>query len=142
MNQATRTRTRRIEKPGGVYLITAYDFIAMGLIPFISMIFALSLPNQGYGVVEVFVSLVLCLAVMGASVWALNGDNFGRQFLLAVVSITAGIWIIGALAILTGSLTTDFGRPRVIGYIVRGVTALILNWWYFHRQNVREYYRQ
>jgi len=39
-------------------------------------------------------------------------------------------------------LTTDFGRPRVIGYIVRGVTALILNWWYFHRQNVREYYRQ
>jgi hypothetical protein len=75
MNQATRTRTRRIEKPGGVYLMTAYDFIAMGLIPFISMIFTLSHPNLGYGFVEVFVSLVLCLAVMGASVWALTGDN-------------------------------------------------------------------
>ena len=131
---------RRIEKPFGIYVMASYDLVVIGLMPLLFLLLGLRGDHE-YPFIAVFLSVILCFAVMGAAVWAASGDSFGRKFLLAVVSITAAVWIIGAVTILTDGESLALAPTGVLGYLVRGVTALILNWWYFNRKNVVEYYR-
>jgi hypothetical protein len=79
---------------------------------------------------------------MSMSVWACVGDNIARWLLLSAVTLTAGTWIINAVFILSNFELSGSERPRVIGFISRGVISLALNWWYFNRESTVAYYKR
>ena len=79
---------------------------------------------------------------MGASVWACVGDNIGRWLLLSAVTLTAVMWIVNAVFILSNMELSGSERPSVIGFISRGVISLVLNWWYFNRKTTVAYYKR
>jgi hypothetical protein len=133
---------RRIERPLGVYLITTYDFLVVGLIPLLTFVFGLRHSDVEIPFYLVLLSVTLYFAVMGAAVWAGTGDNTGRWVLLAVVTFTALQWIANAALVLASSEVESGGRSSVIGFISRGSTALALNWWYFNRASTAAYYKQ
>ena len=133
---------RRIERPLGVYIMAAYDFLVVGVIPL--LLFVLEARNS-----EAEVSFVLALTsvatyfcVMGAAVWAWSGDNTGRWILLSTVTFVVLQWIVNASLALAGSDLAFGEKPRAIGYISRGAIALALNWWYFNRKSTVAYYQQ
>ena len=129
---------RRIERPLGLYMMAAYDFLVVGVIPLLTFVLALRNSDAEVPFVLVLLSVALYFCVMGAAVWAWSGDNTGRWILLATVTFVALQWIVNAILVLSGS---DH-KPRVIGFISRGATALALNWWYFNRKSTVAYFKQ
>src|ERR1041385_6731331 len=112
---------RRIEKPIGLYLITAYDFLVVGVIPLLTFILAARNSEAEVPVFQVLTSVVVYLCVMGAAVWAWAGDNAGRWVLLSTVTFIALQWIVHAILALAGSDIESGQKPHVIGFISRGL---------------------
>ena|SRR6185295_14450539 len=133
---------KRIERPLGVYLTTAYDFLVVGVIPLLTFVFALRNSDSEFPFYLVLISVALYVCVMGAAVWAWSGDNIARWVLLGTVTFVALLWIINAILVLSGSNIVGAEKPRVIGFISRGSIALALNWWYFNRKSTAAYYKQ
>ena len=129
----------RIQRPIGVYIMTAYDFLVVGVIPLLTLVFALRNSDAEYPFIVVLLAVGLYFGVMGAAVWAWVGDNIGRWLLLVTVSVVALQWIVNAIVWLSSD---GEAKPSVIGFISRGITALALNWWYFNRKSTAAYYRQ
>ena len=139
---ATTTWKKRIDRPLGVYLITIYDFLFVGLVPLLTLVLFLRNSDAEFSFITTLLSVGLYFVVMGASVWACVGVNIGRWLLLSAVTLTAVIWIINAVFILSNMELSGSERPSVIGFISRGVMALALNWWYFNRKTTVAYYKR
>jgi len=133
---------RRIERPLGVYYMTAYNIGVVGVIPLLTFVLAVRNSEAEVSFVWVLLTVAMYFCVMGAAVWAWSGEDMGRWILLSVVTFVALQWIIHAILTLSGSDVVSGGKPRVIGFISRGSIALALNWWYFNRKSTVAYYKQ
>ena len=133
---------RRIERPLGVYLMTAYNIVVVGIIPLLTFVLAVRNSEAESSFVLVLLTVAVYFCVMGAAVWAWSGDDMGRWISLAAVTFVALQWIVNAILALSGSDIVSDGKPGVIGFISRGSIALALNWWYFNRKSTVAYYKQ
>src|SRR6267142_3378554 len=88
------TPKRRIAKPIGPYIITVFDFVAVGLVPLLSVVVVARRSDVDLPFVAVLVSVALSILVMAASVWAWVGDNAGRWLLLVLVSVSSLLLIL------------------------------------------------
>jgi len=138
----TTTWKKRIDRPLGVYLITTYDFLAVGLIPLLTFVLFLRNSDTELSFTATLLSVGLYVVVMAASVWACVGDNIGRWLLLSTVTLTAVLWITNAVFTLSEMDVSNAVKPRVIGFISRGTISLALNWWYFNRKTTVAYYKR
>src|SRR2546423_142165 len=129
MQEPPTTWKKRIEKPIGVYIITIYDFLVVGLIPLLMLVIFLRKSDVELPFIVVLMSVALYFTVMGASIWALAGDNPGRWLLLLAVTLTALLWITNAVMLLSNVELASGDKSSVIGFISRGTMALIFNWW-------------
>src|SRR5580765_2293071 len=139
---STSTWKERIDRPLGVYFITGYDFMVVGLLPLLMFIFYLRNSDTEMSLPATMLSVGLYVLVMVFSVWACVGDNIGRWLLLSAVTLTVVMWIINAVFILSNMDLSSGEKPSVIGFIPRGVLALVLNWWYFNRRSTVAYYKR
>ena len=142
MQEAGTTWKKRIDRPLGVYLITIYDFLFVGLVPLLTLVLFLRHSDNEVPLITTLLSVGLYFVVMGASVWACAGDNIGRWLLLTAITLTAVMWIINAVVILSNLELTSGEKPSVIGFISRGIISLALNWWYFNRKTTVAYYKR
>ncbi len=138
----TTTWKKRIDRPLGVYLITIYDFLVVGLIPLLTFVLFLRNSDTEMSLPATMLSVGLYVVVMATSVWACVGDNTGRWLLLSAVTLTAVMWIINAVFILSNMDLSSREKPSVIGFISRGIISLALNWWYFNRKTTVAYYKR
>jgi hypothetical protein len=129
---------RKIEKPFGVYVLTIFDFVAIGLVPLIAIVLVRDQPELDIP----FLSFVLPLPAMVASIWAMTGDNFGRWLLLVFVTVTSILMIAGNLNSLAAGVLAGVDAIRAVGTIVRGVFWIAINWWYFNRGETVAYYKR
>jgi hypothetical protein len=133
---------KRIQRPIGVYLMTAFNIVVVGVIPLLTFVLAVRNSEAEFSFVLVLLSVATYFCVMGAAVWAWSGDDKGRWISLAAVTFVALQWIVNAILALSGSDIVGGDKPRVIGFISRGSIALALNWWYFNRKSTVLYYKQ
>jgi hypothetical protein len=133
---------RRIERPLGVYLMTAYNIVAVGVIPLSTFVLSVRNSEAEVPFIWVLLSVAMYFCVMGAAVWACSGNDMGRWILLSAVTFVALQWIVNAIVALSGSDIASREKPSVVGYISRGSMALALNWWYFNRKSTVAYYKQ
>jgi hypothetical protein len=138
----TTTWKKRIDRPLGLYFITIYDFLVVGLLPLLMLVLYLRNSDSEMSLTATMLSVGLYILVMAFSVWACMGDNIGRWLLLSAVTLTVVMWIINAFFILSNIDLASGERPTVIGFIPRGVLALALNWWYFNRRSTVAYYKR
>jgi hypothetical protein len=138
----TITWRKRIDRPLGLYFITIYDFLVLGLLPLLMFVLYLRNSDPEMSLPATILSVGLYVLVMTFSVWACIGDNIGRWLLLSVVTLTVVMWIINAFFILSTMDLSSGEKPSVIGFIPRGVLALALNWWYFNRRTTVAYYKR
>jgi hypothetical protein len=139
---ATSTWKKRIERPIGVYLITIYDFVAVGLIPLLAFVFYLRHSDTELSLPTIMLSVGLYVLVMAFSVWAFVGDNIGRWLLLSAVTLAVAVSILDAILIVTNIDLSSGDKPRLIVFVPRGIFALAANWWYLNKQSTNAYYKQ
>jgi hypothetical protein len=140
---ASETRSRRkIDKPIGVYIITAFDFIAVGLVPLIAVIWLNRMTDGELPFVSLVTGVSLGVLVMAASVWAWMGANPARYLLLGLVTIISFLIIINNIALLASREVVGENLIKSVGAIIRGLFWIGINWWYFNRRHVVAYYQQ
>jgi uncharacterized integral membrane protein len=133
---------RRIERPRGLYVMVAYDFLVGGVIPLLFLVFAVRNSGAEVSFITVLMSVALYFCVMGAAVWAWWGDDTGRWVLLFGVTWVALQWIVNALQVLSASEVMPGDNSRRMGVIFRAAITITLNWWYFNRKSTVRYYKQ
>lgn len=131
---------RRISRPVGLYIITVLDFIAVGLVPLLTIVWTARNPEIDLPFYAVLVSVGLAVMVMAAAVWAWIGDNLGRYFLLGLVTLSSVLLILNNLIILSSG--DNSSSIRSIGWVIRASFWIGINWWYFNRQHVVAYFKQ
>ena len=132
---------RRISKPLGLYLITAFDFIAVGVVQLISVVVVLRREEVEIPFVFVLVLVGLPIMAMGACAWALAGENAGRWALLLLVTVSSVLLILNR-AVMLSSGGDSTGGIVSAGWVIRAVFWLAINWWYFNRAHVVAYFAQ
>ena len=133
---------RRIAKPIGLYIITVFDFIAVGLIPLLTVIIGVRNSESEFPFFVILVSVGLPVLVMAATVWAWVGDNVARYLLLALITLLSVLLVINNVVLLSsGEASGDNVIPSV-GVIVRATFWIGINWWYFNRSHVVAYFKQ
>ncbi len=132
---------RRIEKPIGLYILSVFDFIAVGLTPLLLVVLSLRNTELELPFSAVLVSVALPIFVMAASMWAAVGDHPARYVLLALVTLMSILLIINNLILLTSEIPRSRIRSSV-GTIVRATFWLAINWWYLNRSHVVAFFKQ
>lgn len=133
---------RRLAKPIGLYIITVFDFIAVGLIPLATTVFAVRNNESGLPFLVVVISVGLPVLVMAAAIWAWVGDNVARYLLLALITLLSVLLIINNVILVSSAeVSGDCAIPSV-GVIVRASFWIGINWWYFNRRHVVAYFKQ
>jgi len=137
-NSAETRNGRKVAKPLGVYIITVSDFVAVGVVPLVAIMLLKGNPDVDIP----FLSFLLPIPAMVASVWAMAGDNLGRLLLLGLVTVSSLLMITNSLGLLAGGVVTGPSAIRVGGAIVRGLFWIGINWWYFNREATVAYYKR
>lgn len=132
---------RRIAKPTGLFILSVFDFVVVGLIPLLTTLLYLRNTELELPFAAVLISVALPVFVMAASVWAMIGDNPARYVLLTLVTLTSINMIISGVMFLTGEILKS-RMSSTIGMMVRAVFWLVINWWYLNRAHVVAYFRQ
>lgn len=140
--ETIETPRRRIAKPIGLYIIAVFDFIAVGLVPLLSVVLFARHADVDLPFAEVLISVGLPILVMAACIWAWVGDNAGRWLLLVLVTITSLLLILNNVLLMSGYDDSDSNGTRNVGWIVRASFWIGINWWYFNRRHVVAYFKQ
>ena len=140
--EAIESPRRRLAKPIGLYIITAFDFIGIGLAPLLSVVLVARRSDVDLPFAGVLFSVGLAISVMAACVWALVGDNAGRWLLLTLVTISSSLLILNNALLIFGDNTSGTSVIASVGWIVRATFWMGINWWYFRRSHVVAYFTQ
>ena len=141
-SSAETHRSRKVERPFGVYVITAFDFIALGLVQLIGIIMLNRMSEEEIPLANFVLGVSLAVLAMAASVWALAGDNIGRWLLLVLVTVSSLLLITQSVILMASGVATGRYAITAAGAIVRGLFWIGINWWYFNRKETVAYYKR
>ena len=131
MSSTDAPTKRRIAKPLGVYILLPFDFLIFGLLPLVGILIQSREPGFEISLVIITPLVALAVGTMAACVWAWTGDNPARHLVVALVTLSALVYIV--LPILgEGSYK----------FVIRGTFWIVINWWFFFRQSTAAYYKQ
>ena len=132
---------RKKERPVGLWILPAFDALAIGIIPLVQLIIAFSDPELEIPVVVFTFVAALYLTVIAAAYGTWSGDNVWRLVLLHSTSVASLMMIVGNAQWIEDLLESpNLEILDFIGNIYRGVVWLALNWWYLNRKKTKEYF--
>jgi hypothetical protein len=140
--QTMQSPPKRKEKPTGVPIIAAFDFVAVGLIPLIATLWIGLDDEIGMSLTILVLALSLAVFTMIAAIWTWAGDNQGRLLLLSLVTATSVLIIINNITFIVNGNAEGNGTIRSIGNVFRGLFWIGINWWYFNRKKVIDYFKR
>lgn len=141
MEPVTTPSKRRIAKPLGVSVLCVFDGIVIGLFPLILLIVLDRDPKLEISLLNYALTAIIDIAVVAAALGAFMGENAGRVALLWAVTLHSLLVILNSIALLSGDDTQRLATGA-IGNVTRGLFWIGINWWYFNRKGVVDYYKQ
>lgn len=133
---------RRIQKPLGVYIITVFDFIFIGLVPLVGLIYLSRQPDFEMPFFAFVVTVALCVIVSASSIGAWFGDNLSRLLLLGSVTGLSLMIIYTNVRLIADGEAAGAEVIRNVGNVIRGLFWIGVNQWYFRRRSTVSYYKQ
>ena len=132
---------RKKERPVGLWILPAFDAVAIGILPLVQLLIAYSNPDLEISVVILTFLAALYLTVIAAAYGTWSGDNVWRLVLLHSTSLACIVMIVGNAQWIEDLLESpNLKILDLIGNIYRGVVWLALNWWYLNRKKTKEYF--
>jgi hypothetical protein len=116
---------RKKERPLGLWILPAFDAVALGILPLLQLLIAYSNPELEISAVILTFLAALYLTVIAAAYGAWSGDNVWRLVLLHSASLTCIVLIVGNAQGIEDLLESPNLRILdLIGNIYRGVIWL------------------
>ena len=126
----------------GLYILGGIDFVVVGLIPLLTILLSIRNTKLELALLDVMISIGFPLFIMAATVWAVVGDNPARYVLLALLTLWSMAVITNTIVLFSSEEAVGFRPSAAIGFTVRTVFWTAINWWYFNRAHVVEYFKQ
>jgi hypothetical protein len=133
---------RRIAKPLGIYVITLFDAIAIGLFPLIVLFFLDNDPGIKISEFDYYLTALLRVMVVASALGAMMGEDLGRRILLGAVTAASISMVLNSINILSSNQAAGTQGAGLVGNITRGIFWIGINWWYFNRREIVDYYKQ
>jgi hypothetical protein len=134
-------RMRQKERPFGLWIVPAFDALAIGFIPLVGLLILYQNPDAEISVVTLTLTAALRLTVIAAAYGTWAGDNTCRLILLHSVTLASLLMIIDSGEWLQELVKTrDIEMIKLVGNIYRGIIWIVINWWYLNRHKTRDYF--
>lgn len=131
----------KIEKPLGVYILTICIFLRFGVFQLLTDYNFITDEESAKPILIAIILLGRNAFVALAAVLAFMGENFGRIFLLAVVTLNV-IWTTFNVITFVSFNEQTYVSLSVAYNLINPFFWLIVCWWYLNKKNVVEYYKQ
>ncbi len=132
---------RQKERPIGLWIVPAFDAVAIGVIPLAVLLMLYQNPDVEISVITLTLTAALRLTVIGAAYGTWAGDNTARLVLMHSVTLACIMTIIGSGEWLAELIETrDVRALEMIRHMYQGAVWIGINWWYLNRQKTKEYF--
>jgi len=131
----------KIEKPLGVYILTICIFLRFGVFQLLTDYNFITDEGSSKPILIAIILLGRNAFVALAAVLAFMGENFGRIFLLAIVTLNV-IWTTFNVITFVSFNEQTYVSLSVAYNLINPFFWLIVCWWYLNKKNVVEYYKQ
>ncbi|HAV77591.1 MAG TPA: hypothetical protein DCX53_09595 [Anaerolineae bacterium] len=127
-------------RPTGVWILTIYALIFVGIAPFLLSIFLLITGNiSGTGFSIIF-SLPIAIGVIASAIGAWKGSERARKSLLIIVTIHYVLVAINNYIFINSGQVPDDEQIRLWGRVLRGFIYPAVYIWYFNKYTTKEFY--
>lgn len=127
-------------RPIGVWILTIYALIFVGIAPLLLSFFMLFSGNATGNEVSVILSLPISIGVIISTIGAWKGNNTARKSLLILVTLHyVFIAINNYFLINSGQIPVD-EQSRMWGRVLRGFIYPAVYVWYFNKETTKEFY--
>ena len=127
-------------RPAGVWILTIYALIFVGIVPSLLSVFMLVSGNAAGSEFSILVSLPISLGVIIGVIGAWKGSERGRKFLLVLITLYyVFIFVNNFLFILSGQVPDD-EKIRLWGRVLRGLIYPAVYIWYFNKWTTKAFY--
>ena len=127
-------------RPTGVWILTIYALIFVGIAPLLLSIFMLISGNAAGSVFSVLLSLPISVGVIASAVGAWKGNEKARKSLLVLVTLHYVLIAINNYLFISSGQVPDDEQTRLWGRVLRGFIYPAVYIWYFNKYTTKEFY--
>ena len=127
-------------RPTGVWILTIYALIFVGLAPLFLSIFVLITGNAAGNEVSILLSLPIGIGVISSAVGAWRGSERSRKSLLILVTLHYVLVAINNYFLINSGQVPDDEQSRLWGRVLRGFIYPAVYIWYFNKDTTKEFY--
>jgi hypothetical protein len=127
-------------RPTGVWILTIYALIFVGLAPLMLSIFLLVSGNGSGGVLGVLLSIPISIGVITSAINAWKGSEQARRFLLAFVTLHYVLIAINNYILIRSGQVPDGEQSQLWGRILRGIIFPAIYIWYFNKRKIKDFF--
>jgi hypothetical protein len=133
---------RRISKPLGVYFISAFDALVIGLLPLGVLLFLDNDPAVQIPLLIYWLTAIVRVIIIAAALAAMMGEDLGRRVLLWAITAASLTLIYNSADLLAEGARNGSQGAGLVRNILHSLFWVVLNWVYFNKRDVVAYYTQ
>ena len=127
-------------RPTGVWILTIYALIFVGIAPLLLSIFMLVSGNTAGSVFSILLSLPISIGVITSAIGAWKGSEKARKSLLVLVTLHYVLVAINNYLFISSGQVPDDEQTRLWGRVLRGFIYPAVYIWYFNKYTTKEFY--
>ena len=127
-------------RPTGVWVLTVYALVFVGIAPFLLSIFVLISGNSAGNEYSILLSLPISIGVILSAVGAWKGSERARKSLLVLVTVHYVFIAINNYLFIISGQAPDDEQIRSWGRVLRGFIYPAFYIWYFNKYTTKEFY--
>lgn len=137
LNNLQKSKTSR---PTGIWVLTIYALLFVGLFPFLLSIFLLLSGNSEGSVLNILLSLPISLGAAVAAIGAWKGNEKARKALLLFVTLHYVFIAINNYILISSGQVTGDQQAVLWGRVIRGFLYPAVYIWYFNKPSTKIFY--
>lgn len=127
-------------RPTGVWLLTLYALIFVGIAPLLLSIFMLVSGNAAGSEFSILLTLPISIGAILSAIGAWKGKEKARISLLIFVTLNYAFIAINNFLLLRSGQVPDDEQTRLWARVIRGFIYPAVYIWYFNKFTTKEFY--
>jgi hypothetical protein len=130
----------KASRPPGVWILTVYAILLVGIAPLLLSLFLLVSGNSAGNIVNILLSLPLSIGIIISAIGAWQGKENARKSLLVLVTLHYVLIAINNYLLINSGQVSDVAQTQLWGRVIRGLLYPAIYIWYFNRYIIKEFY--
>ncbi len=127
-------------RPTGVWILTIYALIFVGIAPLLLSVFMLISGNAAGSAFSILLSLPISIGVIASAIGGWKGSEKARKSLLVLVTLHYVFIAINNYIFISSGQVPDDEQTRLWGRVLRGFIYPAVYIWYFNKYTTKEFY--